>query len=97
MKITPIPFKPWKILRMMEWDFKRGPMQTRRIIKLPPAPEALGAWEPTTVGGVGVTDSKGNQVIERAAIWHTRTGKCLVCPYGQAGDLLWVRLTIQVR
>jgi len=64
--------------------------QTRRAIKLPPAPEKLGYWEPTIIGGAGITDSKGNPVPERPAIWHTRTGACIACHF-QPGDRLWVR------
>lgn len=64
---------------------------TRRTVKLPPSPGHLGAWEPTSVGGAGVTDAADNTVVERNVIWHTRTGQILASPYGDAGDRLWVR------
>lgn len=69
--------------------------QTRRIIKLPPAPETLGTWEPTTIGGGSATFADGSPAPEMAAIWHTRTGEALTCRHGQAGDRLWVRETWQ--
>lgn len=69
--------------------------QTRRVIKLPPAPMHLGAWEPSTVGGPGcfriINGQRNYDVPEIAVIWHTRTGKIITCPYGDVGDRLWVR------
>ncbi|MDN8038526.1 hypothetical protein [Burkholderia vietnamiensis] len=70
--------------------------QTRRIIKLPHN-NRLGAWEPTTAGGGSVKYADGTPAPELAAIWHTRTGDCYVCPHGDAGDRLWVRETHEVR
>ena len=64
--------------------------QTRRIMRLPPAPNKLGAWEPSTIGGEGICDSKGRPYPERACIWHTRTGQVVVPRFG-AGDRLYVR------
>jgi hypothetical protein len=69
--------------------------QTRRIIKLPPAPETLGTWELTTIGGGTSTFADGTPAPEMAAIWHTRTGTTLTCRHGQPGDRLWVRETWQ--
>ncbi|AOJ74366.1 MULTISPECIES: hypothetical protein [Burkholderia cepacia complex] len=70
--------------------------QTRRIIKLPHN-NPLGAWEPTTAGGGSVKYAGGTPAPELAAIWHTRTGDCYVCPHGDVGDRLWVRETHEVR
>ena len=68
--------------------------QTRRIIKLPPAPAALGEWQASTIGGEnGGRTAAGNEVPLQAVIWHTRTGKTLSCPHGAHGDQLWVRET----
>lgn len=70
--------------------------QTRRVVKLPHN-NPLGAWEPTTIGGKGLYRDKACTIPanepERAAIWHTRTGDCVVALYGQPGDRLWVRET----
>ncbi|KWZ31027.1 hypothetical protein [Burkholderia anthina] len=70
--------------------------QTRRIIKLPHN-NPLGAWEPTTAGGGSVRYVGGTPAPELAAIWHTRTGDCYVCPHGDVGNRLWVRETHEVR
>ncbi len=87
MKERPILFSGEMVRAIL--DSRKS--QTRRVINLPLAPNLLGQWEPFTHGGAGITDSKGNATVERPAIWHTRTGKLLVCPYGQVGDRLWVR------
>lgn len=63
--------------------------QTRRIVRLPHQ-NPLGAWEATTVGGDRARRADGSPVPRMAAIWHTRTGDTLACPYGLPGDRLWV-------
>jgi hypothetical protein len=65
--------------------------QTRRIIKLPKE-SSLGVWEPTTLCGPdGGKTKDGMTLPEQAAIWHTRSGKSLLCPYGTVGDRLYVK------
>ena len=64
--------------------------QTRRTLILPDAPARLGRWEASTIGGGGVTDSKGHPVKERPCVWHTRSG-AVVAPRFVVGDRLYVR------
>ncbi|KVN30748.1 hypothetical protein WJ63_08200 [Burkholderia pyrrocinia] len=67
--------------------------QTRRVVKLPHA-NPLGEWQPTAIGGEnGGRTASGETVPLQGAIWHTRTGDCLMSPHGQPGDRLWVRET----
>jgi hypothetical protein len=65
--------------------------QTRRVVKLPRAPDHLGQWEPFWFGGAGCKDSRGNPISGRWTIGHSRTGAIIGCPYGGARDRLWVR------
>lgn len=69
--------------------------QTRRLLKLPPAPAHLGQWEASTVGGPGILDRHGNETPEYPCVWHTRTGATIVPPYS-VGDRLYVRETWRV-
>lgn len=67
--------------------------QTRRVAKLPHQ-NPLGQWEPMTIGGEnGGRTVEGKSIPLQGAIWHTRTGDCIMSPHGQPGDRLWVRET----
>lgn len=86
MKERPILFNGAMVRAVLAGD----KTQTRRAVKLPHN-NPLGQWEPTRVGGPGVRFSDGTPAPAQPAIWHTRTGDALLCPYGQPGDCLWVR------
>lgn len=91
MKARPILFSS-SMIRAMQAGQKT---QTRRGVKLPTsrAEHLRGEWEASTVGGGGCRDKAGNPVPEQVCIWNNRVGTTLICPYGQPGDLLWVRET----
>jgi hypothetical protein len=90
MKERPILFSAPMVRALLDGS----KTQTRRVVKLPPAPDHLGEWRATTIGGPdGGRTAAGNTVPLQGAIWHTRTGKTLCSPYGQPGDRLWVRET----
>lgn len=87
MKERPILMTPENAQKVHEGE----KTQTRRIVKFPHM-NPLGQWEATTVGGPdGGKDEHGKTSPESVAIWHTRTGDHVFCPYGQVGDRLWIR------
>lgn len=89
MKERPILFSAPMVRALLE-DSKT---QTRRIAKLPNVTAPRGEWMPSTVGGSGMTDSRGHVIPEQACIFHSHTGDALMCPHGQPWDRLWVRET----
>jgi hypothetical protein len=65
--------------------------QTRRVVKLPHQ-NPLGCWEATVLGGEDAGRTAAGEVIpSQGVIWHTRTGDCIACPYGQPSERIWVR------
>jgi len=69
--------------------------QTRRMLKLPPAPDHLGEWQASTIGGPGVYDDQGRETPEFPCVWHTRNGATVV-PRFATGDRLWVKETWRI-
>lgn len=90
MKERPISFSGPMVRAILEGR----KTQTRRIVKFPHM-NPLGAWEPTTVGGPSLYLDKACTIKanapKRVAMWHTRTGDVICCPYGVPGDRMWVR------
>ncbi len=62
--------------------------QTRRIVKLP---RDRGTWEPFFLEGSKCMTSDGSPGTDMVCITNTKTGKTIACPFGQAGERLWVR------
>lgn len=89
MKEIPILFSGAMVRALLDGSKS----QTRRIVKLPHQ-NPLGEWQATTVGGeFGGRLSTGETIPLQGAIWHTRTGDCLMSPHGSPGDRLYVRET----
>jgi len=80
MKEHPILFQPWKVRRILEWDWSLGDMQTRRVIK-PPVTD--GIW----FEGES-REWRGSPLSFQLQTWHS--------PYGMPGDRLWVRETFDI-
>lgn len=68
--------------------------QDRRVIRLPAPNHMLGQWEVITVGGPGVHDDAGNPTPATPAVYHTRTGRVIACPW-RCGDRIAVKETWQ--
>jgi hypothetical protein len=89
MKELPILFSGAMVRALLDGS----KTQTRRVVKLPHQ-NSLGEWQPTTVGGeFGGRLRTGETIPLQGAIWHTRTGDCLMSPHGGPGDRLYVRET----
>jgi hypothetical protein len=83
VKERPIIFGPWKVRRILEWDFeKNGDMQTRRVIKNAPKGDFWG--KPASVYGRWFLTTN---------LYPASTHVIGDCPYGTASDRLWVRET----
>lgn len=100
MKQTGIMFQPWKVQRILEWDWSAGNMQTRRIMKPQPCAHPLRAQHPEFW-----THSKFQEEVwydvESMAIGIMES-ETFLCPYGYAygdgtGDLLYVKETFQAQ
>lgn len=74
----PIIFQPWKVQKILNWDFEtQGDMQTRRLLRVQPL-DVLPMKVP----------NKWVCLLEREPESH---GAIFKCRYGIPGDQLWVR------
>lgn len=80
----PIIFQPWKVKKIMEWDWSESTMETRRLI-IPQPADILPARG--KLSGAYVT------LRERLENIRDQRGDIIRCPYGQPGTLLYVRET----
>lgn len=78
-KISPIIFQPWKVAKILSWDWSKGNMQTRRLAGLERFNKRPDLWRLDD----GMMEFDGG----------CRYVKLPVSKYGAAGDLLWVRET----
>jgi hypothetical protein len=78
MKETPISFQEWKVKKILSWDWSRGNMLTRRLLKKQPldiVPMPIpNAW-------VLLMTREPNH------------GEVVKCRYGIPGDILWMKET----
>ena len=83
MKETPILFKPEKI----RWIFEDRASQTRRLIKM-----YHKKWCPWAYNE---DDNSGYEWVEADPCFsghdYRQPCRCITCPYGRKGDLLWVK------
>jgi hypothetical protein len=81
IKSSPIIFQPWKVSKILGWDFStQGNMQTRRLAGLERFNEKPDQWKLCSDGWL--------EALEGACGYETGLP---FCRYGGAGDLLWVR------
>jgi len=59
-------------------------IQTRRLLKLPPTERAILRIVPAVGSDGSLWDAEGDD--DKGLVWHS-----IACPYGVAGDYLWVR------
>jgi len=91
MKESPILFKPWKVRKILGWDWSAGDMQTRRIIEPQPFKWAsIILPAPVKFGDVDYGKAGDWIQISKEADNVLGLGKCR---YGVPGDLLWVKET----
>lgn len=81
MNEKPIIFQPWKVRKILDWNWATGNMQTRRTLKKNPI-DIL----PMKVPNMWVT-------LQTRDPNH---GRVIGCRYGRPGDLLWVREPLSV-
>lgn len=79
MKETPILFKPWKVRKILEWDWSAGNMQTRRVIEPQPPRWKWNRYK------------FDDQCVNVA--FDAENEYWVICRYGKPNDLLWVKET----
>jgi len=82
MKEHPIIMSPWKVNRILEWDWTKGDMQTRRVIVPQPFDWIQTVRSDEYTSGIwwfGRGGDVGREVNARS------------CPYGVPGDRLWTK------
>lgn len=94
MKERPILFQPWKVARILKWDFEMdGNMQTRRVIKPQPQFFDKGHGENSSWFVEWCHPRTTCMVAEWGEGEPVPQEMLACCPYGAPGDRLWVRET----
>lgn len=84
MKVTPLPFMP-EMIRAIQCELAEpgtGKTQTRRVIKPKNGGTIIGPNDPQTHAVERCGGGKG---------FNAATSRCVPCPYGIPGDLIYVR------